>query len=189
MQTPGQWIKRVGSFKATYQVLCIACTAVIVSISTYGIVASIMGHIDIVGATLVNVEIPPSWLSPVTVKPVSLLMIAALGLAFSGLELAKPSFLKFSNRTYSFIKLIAFVGATLAAYEVMYNFAIWTAEISTNSLLGILNPDVIINQFPNPKTPWNLVFATKGSTTLLAVGLYVFYYVRQVEREKIHLLQ
>jgi hypothetical protein len=187
MQTPGQWLKDVGTFKAVYQVFFLACAAVVVSISAYGIVASFMGHVDVVGQVLVSVEIPPTSVSPVTVKPISILMAATLGLTYSGLELARPAFAKFSNTTYSILKLIAFVGSALAAYEVMYNFTIWTAEISTNSLLGILNPDVIINQFPNPKTPWNLVFATKLSTTLLAMGLYVFYYVRQVEREKLHL--
>ena len=47
---------------------------------------------------------------------------------------------KFTKSQMSFIKLVAFVGISLAAYEVFYNFAIWTAEIATNSLLGVLNP-------------------------------------------------
>ncbi len=181
-------MRQVGAHHAIYQIICLLSASVILLISSYGAVAAILGHIDVVGATLVNVEFPSPEVFPVYAKPVTLLMAAALCLTFSGLELARPAFLRRSGTTYSFVKLIAFVGAVLAAYEVMYNFAIWTAEISTNSLLGILNPDFLINQFPNPKQPWNLVFATKLSTTLLAIGLYVFYYIRQVEREKLQLM-
>ncbi len=187
MQTPSEWLRQAGARRAAYEVICITCTAVIFLISSYGIVASIFGHIDVVGATLVNVDLSPIAF-PVTIQPVAVLMAAALGLTFSGLDLAKPKFLKGSNTTYSFIKLVAFVGTALAAYEVMYNFAIWTAEISTNSLLGLLNPDFLTNQFPNPKTPWNLVFATELSTTLLAIGLYVFYYIRQIEQDKLQMM-
>ncbi len=187
MQTPSEWLRRVGAKHAAYQVICVVCIAVIFLISSYGIVASILGHIDVVGATLVNVDLTPTGF-PVTIEPAALLMAAALGLTFSGLELLRPILLKRSHTIHSFIKLVAFVGTALVTYEVMYNFAIWTAEISTNSLLGLLNPDLLTNQFPNPKTPWNLVFATELSTTLLAIGLYVFYYIRQVERTKIEMM-
>ncbi len=188
MQSPRQLLRHAGGHEA-FQFLFLGCLGIILSITAYGIIATIMGHVDVVGAALVDVNFPPPNLFPLYAKPVSYLMAALLGLTYSGLELAKPRMLRSSNSFHSFLKLIAFVGGALAAYEVMYNFAIWTAEISTNSLLGVLNPDVIVNQFPNPKEPWNLVFATKLSTTLLAIGLYVFYYIRQVEREKLRLFQ
>jgi hypothetical protein len=81
------------------------------------------------------------------------------------------------------VKLIAILGLVLAAYEVFYIFAIWTA---TNSLLGSLNPDILINSFPSPQTPWNLAFATQLSLTIVVVGVYAFYIVRQAEREAQH---
>jgi hypothetical protein len=177
------WIHGNEGFKLIHKIIVLVCSFVILLISSYGIVAEITGHIDIVGAVLVNVEFPSPAIFPIYAKPVSFLMIAALALTYSGFELAKPHMVHFSRSQISFIKLLAFVGIALAAYEVFYNFAIWTAQIATNSLLGSLNPDVIINSFPNPKTPWNLVFATKLSTTVLAVSLYIFYVVRQVERE------
>ena len=169
-------------FALMHKIVVLVCASVILVISSYGIVAEIIGDINVVGAALVDVEIPPTSISPIYAKPISFLMIAALALTYSGFELAKPHMMRFTKSQMSFIKLIAFVGIALAAYEVLFNFAIWTAEISTNSLLGVLNPDLLINQFPNPKTPWNLVFATKLSTTVLAVTLYMFYVVRQVEK-------
>ncbi len=173
-------------FKLIHKIIVLVCSFVIVLITSYGISAEITGHTDIVGAVLVNVEIPSPAIFPIYAKPISYLMIAALAFTYSSFELAKPHMEKFTKTQISFIKLLAFVGIALAAYEVFYNFAIWTAEIATNYLLGSLNPDVIINQFPNPKTPWNLVFATKLSTTILAVTLYVFYVVRQIERKTYH---
>lgn len=176
------WFRDAGSYKIIHQAVVLLCASVILIITCYGIVAEVRGHIDIVGATLVNVEIPSPSIFPIYAKPISFLMIAALALTYSGFELAKPHMENFSKAQISFIKLLAFVGIVLSAYEVLYNFAIWTAEIATNSLLGSLNPDVIINQFPNPKTPWNLVFATKLSLTVFAVTVYMFYVVRQVEK-------
>lgn len=179
--------KRGSDFhKLAFEVLSLACTGIIVSLTSYALVASVLGHVDVVGATLVNVQIPANGV--VSVKPVSVLMAAALGLTYSGLELARPSMLKFSHSTFSYIKLFVFVGTALVAYEVFYNFAIWIAQLSTASLAGLLNPDVMVNSFPNPLTPWNLVFATKLTTTLLAAGLYSFYYFRTLEKEKASLV-
>ena len=176
-----KWLSSLDKYTTIHRIVVLISLSVILIISAYGVVATVLGHINVVGETLVDVEIPPPQLFPLYAKPVSFLMGAALALTFSGFELVKPRMLGFSRTQISFLKLIAFVGMALAAYEVFYNFAIWTAQIATNSLLGSLNPDVIINQFPNPKKPWNLVFATKLTTTLLAIGLYTFYVVRQVE--------
>lgn len=168
--------------KLAFEAICLACTGIILSLTSYSFVASILGHVDVVGATLVNVQIPSQGV--VSVKPISILMAAALGLTYSGLELARPITIKFSHSTFSYLKMLIFVGTALAAYEVFYNFAIWIAQLSTASLAGLLNPDVLVNSFPNPLTPWNLVFATKLTTTLVAAGLYAFYYFRGLEKEK-----
>ena len=146
-------------------------------------VASIIGHSNIVGEVLVGSQ-APTPADVVYFKPVSFLMIAAIGLTFSGFELAKPRLAKTGSMWMSIFKLATFLGIALSAYEVFYNFAIWTAEIGSNSLLGSLNPDILTNQFPNPNEPWNLVFATKLTTTILAVSIYIFYVLRQAERKR-----
>jgi hypothetical protein len=169
--------------KRIFEIICLVCAGIILTLTSYSIVASVMGHIDVVGATLVNVQIP-SQSDVLSVKPISILMAAALGLTYSGLELARPKMLKFSNASYSYLKLFIFVGTVLCAYEVMYNFAIWIAQLSAASIAGILNPDIVVNAFPNPSTPWNLVFATKLTTTGLAAGLYSFYFIRSLEKER-----
>jgi hypothetical protein len=169
--------------KRIFEFVCLACSGIILLLTSYSIVASVMGHIDVVGATLVNVQIP-SQNDALSVKPISILMAAALGLTYSGLELARPAMLKYSNAIYSYLKMFIFTGTALCAYEVLYNFAIWIAQLSAASIAGILNPDIVVNSFPNPSIPWNLVFATKLTTTMLAAGLYSFYFVRSLEKEK-----
>ncbi|MDA4111432.1 MAG: hypothetical protein OK439_02760 [Thaumarchaeota archaeon] len=171
-------------FAVLHKIIILVCSSLILVITSYGIVAALTGHINVVGATLVDFEFPPPAISPVFAKPISYLMVAGLALTFSGLELAKPHMAKFSKSQMSFIRLIAFIGIVLAGYEVLYNFAIWTAEIATNSLLGILNPDILLSppSATHNGAPLNLVFATKLYTTLLAALIYVFYVVRQIER-------
>jgi hypothetical protein len=171
-------------FTNVYKAVCIICSGIILTISSYGLVASIAGHSDVVGSTFVNVEIPPIWVSPITAKPISILVIAALGLTYSGLELARPYMLRFSKIRISILKGLTFVAGALIAYEVMYNFTIWASQLTLSSLLGYLNPDTIVNQFPNPNSPWNLVFATKLTELGLAVALYLFYYFITIERAK-----
>jgi hypothetical protein len=175
-------MRKTDPHKLIFQLIVLASTGVILSLASYSVVASVMGHIDIVGANLVDVQIPAQ--GALSFKPISLLVLAGLALTFAGLELARPTMLKLSNTLYSYLKLLIFAGTALCAYEVFYNFAIWIAQLSTASLVGVLNPDIEINPFPNPQTPWNLVFATKLTTLILAVGLYAFYYIRTLEKEK-----
>lgn len=180
-------IRESDRHKRIFEIICLACSGIILTLTTYSVVASIMGHIDVVGATLVNVQFPSSN-DVLSVKPVSIVMAAGLGLTYSGFELARPTMLKFSHSTYSYLKLIIFVGTALCAYEVLYNFAIWIAQLSASSIAGILNPDIVVNYFPNPSIPWNLVFATKLTTTILASGIYSLYFIRSLEKEKASLV-
>jgi hypothetical protein len=176
-------IRESDRHKRIFEAICLACSGIVLSLTAYSVVASVLGHVDVVGATLVNVQFPAQN-DVLSVKPVSILMAAALGLTYSGLELARPVMLKFSHNTYSYLKLFIFVGTAVCAYEVLYNFAIWIAQLSAASIAGILNPDIVVNTFPNPSIPWNLVFATKLTTTILVVGIYAFYFIRSLEKEK-----
>jgi hypothetical protein len=171
-------------FELIHKFVVLVCSSLILVITSYGISATLTGHVNVVGATLVDFEFPPPSISPIYAKPISYLMVASLALAFSGLELAKPHMAKFTKSQLSLIRLFAFIGIVLAGYEVLYNFALWSAEIATSSLLGVLNPDVLLTPplvTANPRAPLNLVFATKISTTILAVSVYVFYVMRQID--------
>lgn len=174
-----QWLHLDKGLKGIHKRIVVACLFVIFLLSAYATTAGITGRNNIVGAVLVNS-------GSVFAEPITYLTIATLVFTYSGFELAKPHIQHFSPLKISLVKLVSFVGLVLAAYEVFYNFSIWTAELSTNSLLGSLNPDILINSFPSPKTPWNLVFATQLSLTIVVVGMYALYVVRQAEQEAFH---
>jgi hypothetical protein len=69
----------------------------------------------------------------------------------------------------------------MATYEVLFNFTLWGGLIASDSILGELNVDIIKNTFPNPETPWNIVFATKLFTVLTIISAYSFYYLQRIE--------
>jgi hypothetical protein len=175
-------------FKVFHKLVVIIAATIVITILSYAIVATFLNKFDTVGEALVNVEFPPTQDSPLYGKPVSYLMAAGVALVFSGYELLKSWFTRQSSVRLSIFKLLAFTTAVLAAYEVFYNFAIWTAQIGSTVTAGDflvqLSPDQIVNPFPNPNAPWNLVFATKLSVLILGVAVYTFFFVRQIEREK-----
>jgi hypothetical protein len=178
------WVDSVGGYKALYQVLLVASCFLIILIVAYGVISSIVTDSTIIGQTLVDVEFPPPSVFPVYAKPISYLMGAILVLVYSGLELARPRLGRLSPESRSVLRLLLLIAATFAAYQLLYNFAIWAAQIATNTLLGVLNPDVIINPFPSTANPWNLVFATKMSATAFAACIYALYFLVVFEREK-----
>ena len=49
----------------------------------------------------------------------------------------------------------------VSAYEFVYNFTVWGSLITIDVLDKTPNLDEISIKYPNPETPWNLVFATK----------------------------
>src|ERR1700730_10916656 len=97
-------------FAILHKIVVLVCSSLILVITSYGIAATLTGHISVVGATLVDFEFPPPSISPVYAKPISYLMVAALALTFSGLELARSHMSNFSKSQMSFIRLLAFVG-------------------------------------------------------------------------------
>ena len=65
--------------------------------------------------------------------------------------------------------------AIIALYEFIYNFILWNSFITVDIMRGIMKLDSINVPFPNPKTPWNLVFATKMSLAALLISAHGFY--------------
>ena len=51
----------------------------------------------------------------------------------------------------------------VSLYEFVYNFMVWSSLITVDAMQGVMKLDTINVPYPNPKVPWNLVFATKMS--------------------------
>ncbi len=171
--------------RVLYEIAVIFSVVVIVITTSYGIVMSIFNGVEVVGQTFVDAEFPPIDVFPIFyMKPVTWLSFAILLLTYSGIELFRDRVIKAPKVQRNFAKLLAFIAAALAAYEVLFNFTLWSGLIAADSIRGILNPDVIINQFPNTKIPWNINFASKMYFTLTVVATYFFIAVGRIEREE-----
>ena len=168
-----------------YAIVAIISLIVIVVTTSYGIVMSIIHGVEVVGQTFVDVEFPPIHIFPIFyMKPVTWLSSAILLFAYSILELSKNRIIQATKVERNFAKILAFIVGSLAGYEVLFNFTLWSGLIAAESLTGILNPDLIINPFPNTKIPWNINFASKMYFSLVIVTAYFFITVSRIERHE-----
>ena len=165
-----------------HKVVVLVSLFIIIITTVYGVTMSILNGVEVVGQTFIDVEFPPIHVFPLFyMKPITWLNLAILLMAYSLLELNKERISQFSRFKFHFLKFGAFLVAALALYEVLFNFTLWSGLIAADSILGKLNPDVIINPFPNPKLPWNIVFATKLYLAATIVGLYMFFFLTRIE--------
>jgi hypothetical protein len=162
----------------------ISLLIIVVTVS-YGLIASIIQGVEVVGQTFVEIEFPPIHIFPFFyAKPISWLFLAIVLQVFSVLELYKEKLARISQFKINILKVVLFIIISLSLYEVLFNFTLWGGLMSADALLGKLNPDVIINPFPNPEIPWNIVFATKLYLSGLITSGYFFYFISKIERKE-----
>jgi hypothetical protein len=70
----------------------------------------------------------------------------------------------------------------ISLYEFVYNFVVWSSLITLNALGGSINLDTISIAYPNPQTPWNLVFATKMSLAAFLIASHGFYIISKKDK-------
>ena len=165
-----------------YKLISLISLLIISITSAYGILATIIQGGNVVGEILVTLEVPPISVFPLFYsKPITWLSASILALFFSSLELGKDKVIQWSKPRRDFLRFLAFFVAAMAAYEVLFNFTLWSGLIARDSIIGELNVDIIKNTFPNPNTPWNIVFATKLFTVLTIISAYAFVYLQRIE--------
>ena len=165
-----------------YKLISLISLLIISITSAYGILATIIQGGNVVGEILVTLEVPPISVFPLFYsKPITWLSASILALFFSSLEMGKDKVIQWSKPRRNFLRFLAFFVAAMAAYEVLFNFTLWSGLIARDSIIGELNVDIIKNTFPNPNTPWNIVFATKLFTVLTIISAYAFVYLQRIE--------
>ncbi|MFQ5871151.1 MAG: hypothetical protein ACE5IB_03205 [Candidatus Geothermarchaeales archaeon] len=146
------------------------------------------------GENMVLDEFPPPGVLPFPLyaKPVTYFAFSlVLGWIF-GLESIRMKLASWSLARLRFLAVAAGFFIFLAGYEVLFNFALWSALMAgcfSSVAAGaafqpweICNPDTMINPYPNPDTAWNLVFATKMYTAIFFVALLTFIYLWRAQR-------
>jgi hypothetical protein len=170
--------------RSVLRIIAYVSGVVIAAILLYAFLDSFTHPLQQVGLDLVNVEVPPPSMSPIYFKPMTIFYIAAALLLYSGLELNKEPLKGLSLAMKTTIKIFAFIVAVVFAFEVGFNFVYWAGQIAAESILGNLRPDLISNPFPNLSTPINVLFATRLFAFFTIAGVYVFYFMSMLDREK-----
>jgi hypothetical protein len=127
----------------------------------------------VIGEILVKTEFPFKGLS----KLVTYLMIVSVISWYCVTKLGGDKVKEVSPALRSILQLIVLAIVVVSLYEFVYNFVVWSSMITLNALGGSINLDSISIPYPNPQTPWNLVFATKMSLAAFLISAHGFYII------------
>jgi hypothetical protein len=161
------------------------CAIIMVAITFYALYISLGEYIKtgkvVVGEVLVNTEFPAQGLA----KLVTYLMIVSVVGWYCVTKLGGDKVKDIPKSIKSILQLIVLTIAVIALYEFIYNFTIWSSLITTDAMKGIIRLDDINLPYPNPKTPWNLVFATKMSLAAFLIAAHGFYIMSKSNKNNI----
>lgn len=160
-----------------YLVVFYICAVIMAVITFYSIYVSLNEYLAtgkvIIGEVLVNTEFPFKGLA----KLVTYLMIVSVVGWYCVTKLGGDKVKNISKSIKSILQLVVLVLLIISIYEFFYNFIIWNALITADLLQGQLKLDNLYMPYPNPNTPWNLVFATKMSLAALIISSHGFYVI------------
>jgi len=171
--------------KARKIYLCVFyfCAFVMASITFYAIYVSLQEYLHtgrvIIGEVLVETEFPFKGLAKLTTYLMIVSVVGWYCVVRLGGEKVKgiPQWLK------SILQLIVLSVAVVSLYEFVYNFIIWDSLITADVLRGVMRFDDLSVQYPNPITPWNLVFATKMSLAAFLISAHGFYVMSKRDKK------
>ncbi len=160
------------------------CAFVMAAITFYAIYVSLGEYAKtgkvIIGEVLVETEFPVQGMS----KLVTYLMIVSVIGWYCVVKLGGDNVKGIPKWIKSILQLIVLSIAIVALYEFVYNFVIWNSLITADAIKGQLKIDSLDIPYPNPKTPWNLVFATKMSLAAFLISAHGFYTMSKPEKKK-----
>jgi hypothetical protein len=154
------------------------------SITFYAIYVSLNEYLQtgrvVVGEVLVETEFPFQGLA----KLVTYLMIVSVVSWYCVVKLGGDKVSGIPKWLKSILQLIVLAIAIVSLYEFVYNFAVWNSLMTADVLTGAIEFDGSNIPYPNPKTPWNLVFATKMSLAAFLISAHGFYTMSKPERRR-----
>lgn len=159
------------------------CAFMMAAITFYAIYVSLDEYMQtgkvIVGEVLVETEFP----FPGLAKLVTYLMIVSVVGWYCVVRLGGDKVKSIPKWLKSMLQLIVLAIAVVSLYEFVYNFMVWGSLITADAIKGIIDIDEKNIEYPNPNTPWNLVFATKMSLAAFLISAHGFYTMSKPERK------
>jgi len=160
------------------------CAFVMAAITFYAIYISLNEYLQtgrvVIGEVLVDTEFPFKGLA----KLVTYLMIVSVVGWYCVVRLGTNKVTGIPKWLKAILQLIVLVIAIVSLYEFVYNFIVWSSLITADAIKGIIDIDEVKIEYPNPQTPWNLVFATKMSLAALLISAHGFYTMSKPERSR-----
>ncbi len=151
------------------------CAIVMASITFYAIYISLGEYLHtgrvVVGQVLVETEFPIKGLA----KLITYLMIVTVVGWYCVVKLGGDKVKGTPQWLKSILQLIVLALAIVSLYEFVYNFVVWNSLMTADAIRGIMRFDDLSIQYPNPETPWNLVFATKMWLSAFLISAHGFY--------------
>jgi len=161
------------------------CAFAMASITSYALYVSIGEYLKtgrvVIGEVLVNTEFPVHGIS----KLVTYLMIVSVVGWYCVTKLGGEKVRNIPESLKLVLQLVVLAIAVISLYEFIYNFVIWGSLITDDAMRGVLKLDAINMPYPNPKTPWNLVFATKMSLSALIISAHGFYIMSRPKKHDV----
>lgn len=158
-----------------YKIIFYICATIMIGVTAYALAESLREYLStgkvVIGEVLVDTEFPIKGFA----KLVSYLMVAAVVGWFCVMKLGGSKTENISKTNVSILRMVALMLAVITSYELLYNFFVWNALMTADVLSGIFRIDVLNIPYPNPKTPWSLVFATKMFLAAAIISWHAFY--------------
>jgi len=134
----------------------------------------------VIGEVLVNTEFPFHSHA----KLVTYLMIASVLSWFCVTKFAGDKMKNIPQSIKSALQLIMLAIAVIAMYEFTYNLFLWNSFATVNLVKGVYKLDSISIPYPDPETPWNLMFATKMTLSAFLISAHAFYMISKNQTRK-----
>lgn len=151
------------------------CAFVMAAITLYSLYVSLNEYLAtgqvVIGEVLVDTEFP----FPGLAKLVTYLMIVSVVGWYCVVKLGGSAVTNIPHWLKATLQLLVLAIAIVALYEFVYNFIIWNSLITADAIKGVIEIDDVNVPYPNPTTPWNLVFATKMSLAAFLIASHGFY--------------
>jgi hypothetical protein len=159
------------------------CAFVMASITFYAIYVSLDEYLKtgrvVIGEVLVETEFPFNGLA----KLITYLMIVSVVGWYCVVRLGGEKVKSIPQWLKSILQLIVLAIAVVSLYEFVYNFVVWNSLMTADAIRGVMRFDDLSVEYPNPKTPWNLVFATKMSLASFLISSHGFYTMSKPEKK------
>jgi hypothetical protein len=134
----------------------------------------------VIGEVLVYTEFPAHGCP----KLVTYLMVMSVISWFCVTRLAGDRVKTIRESVKSLFQLIVIATVVIALYEFIYNFFLLNSFLAKEAISGQFMSDHISVPYPNPRTPWNLIFATKEALAAFLISAQAFYIISKSKRQK-----